>query len=64
MGGEDIKDKQRRLAYGYIYGPEKGDPMRGIPPGTPFKDLPDDWVCLKRRVGKDMFEKLEATYWM
>lgn len=30
---------------GYIYRPEKGDPAHGIPPGTPFEDLPDDWVC-------------------
>lgn len=29
----------------YIYDPEIGDPEAGIPEGTPFEDLPDDWVC-------------------
>ncbi len=30
---------------GYIYDPAEGDPEADIPPGTPFEDLPDDWVC-------------------
>jgi flavin reductase (DIM6/NTAB) family NADH-FMN oxidoreductase RutF/rubredoxin len=30
---------------GYIYDPEEGDPHAGIPPGTAFEDLPDDWTC-------------------
>ncbi len=30
---------------GYEYDPEEGDPENGIPPGTPFEDLPDDWTC-------------------
>jgi len=25
--------------------PEKGDGISGIAPGTPFEDLPEDWVC-------------------
>lgn len=29
----------------YIYDPAKGDPEGGIPPGTSFEDIPDDWVC-------------------
>ena len=29
---------------GYIYDPEIGDPDNGIPAGTPFEELPDDWV--------------------
>ncbi|MCK4395346.1 rubredoxin [candidate division WOR-3 bacterium] len=42
---------------GYIYDPEKGDPDSGIKPGTPFEELPDDWVCPVCGVGKDEFEK-------
>lgn len=42
---------------GYVYDPEVGDPDNGIEPGTPFEDLPDDWVCPDCGVGKDMFEK-------
>ena len=30
---------------GYIYDPEEGDSDGGIPAGTPFEKLPDDWVC-------------------
>lgn len=44
---------------GYVYDPEKGDPDNGVAPGTPFEDLPDDWVCPECGVGKDMFEKQE-----
>ena len=40
---------------GYIYDPEQGDPEDGIPPGTSFEDLPDDWVCPECSVGKDEF---------
>ena len=30
---------------GYIYDPAVGDAETGIPAGTAFEDLPDDWVC-------------------
>lgn len=30
---------------GYVYDPEKGDPEHGIPPGTPFEDIGEDWHC-------------------
>jgi rubredoxin len=30
---------------GYVYDPALGDPDGGIPPGTAFADLPEDWVC-------------------
>ncbi|HXX81026.1 MAG TPA: rubredoxin, partial [Thermodesulfovibrionales bacterium] len=35
-----------------------GDPDTGIEPGTAFEDLPDDWVCPRCGVTKDMFEKI------
>ncbi len=44
---------------GYIYDPELGDPDSGIKPGTPFEELPDDWVCPVCGAGKDEFEKVE-----
>jgi rubredoxin len=47
------------LACGYVYDPEVGDPDNGIEPGTPFEDLPDDWVCPECGVGKEMFEPLD-----
>ncbi len=29
----------------YVYDPAIGDPENGINPGTPFEEIPDDWVC-------------------
>jgi len=45
---------------GYIYDPEKGDPDGGIAPGTPFEQIPDDWVCPVCGAEKDRFEKIEG----
>ncbi|AEC52520.1 rubredoxin [Pyrococcus sp. NA2] len=44
---------------GYIYDEDEGDPDSGIPPGTKFEDLPEDWVCPLCGAPKDMFEKIE-----
>lgn len=44
---------------GYVYDPEVGDPDGGIKPGTPFEEIPDDWVCPICGVGKLQFEKEE-----
>jgi flavorubredoxin/rubredoxin len=45
----------------YIYDPAKGDPDGGIPPGTPFEKIPDNWVCPICRVSKKMFRPLPAA---
>jgi flavin reductase (DIM6/NTAB) family NADH-FMN oxidoreductase RutF/rubredoxin len=50
-------DKYVCTVCGYVYDPEKGDPENNIAPGTPFADLPEDWVCPVCGVGKDEFEK-------
>lgn len=42
---------------GYIYDPDQGDSEGGIPPGTSFGNLPDDWVCPVCGASKEMFEK-------
>lgn len=43
---------------GYVYDPEKGDPDNGIPAGTAFEDLPDDWLCPVCDSEKEFFEKV------
>ena len=53
---EKQEDKAKCLVCGYIYDPEKGDPDGGIPPGTPFDDIPDNWICPNCGATKDMFE--------
>ncbi len=51
--------KYKCLMCGYVYDPQVGAPDDGIEPGTPFEDIPDDWVCPDCGVGKDEFEPLE-----
>jgi rubredoxin len=50
-------DKYECIPCRYIYDPAEGDPDNGIPKGTPFEKLPDDWVCPICGAGKDQFEK-------
>ena len=45
---------------GYVYDPAVGDPGEGIEPGTPFADLPDDWVCPECQVDKDNFSPVDS----
>ncbi len=30
---------------GFVYDPAEGDPDGGIPAGTAFEDIPNDWFC-------------------
>lgn len=53
--------KYKCLVCGHIYDPAEGDPDAGIPPGTPFSDLPDAWQCPVCGVSKDNFEVLDEN---
>ena len=44
---------------GYVYDPEIGDPENGVAPGTPWEEVPEDWVCPLCSVGKDQFSPEE-----
>jgi flavin reductase (DIM6/NTAB) family NADH-FMN oxidoreductase RutF/rubredoxin len=48
--------KYQCLVCDHIYDPLEGDPDSGIPPGTPFEDLPDDWMCPVCGAAKEDFE--------
>jgi rubredoxin/uncharacterized Fe-S cluster protein YjdI len=69
MGGagmEVIKASTRQPVYecsvcGYLYDPAVSDPEHGIPVGTPFDELPPDWVCPLCGASQDLFNKLEVT---
>jgi rubredoxin len=56
--GTDI-DCFECLVCGYIYDPEAGDPVGGIPSGVTFFSLPDDWLCPDCSAGKDEFALVE-----
>lgn len=44
---------------GYIYDPQKGDSDSGIAPGTPFSDLPENWLCPQCGASKADFKELD-----
>ena len=44
---------------GYIYDPEVGDPTNGVPAGTAWENVPEDWECPDCGVGKESFEPVE-----
>ena len=38
--------KQYTCLYcGYVYDEEEGAPDHDLPPGTRWKDVPEDWCC-------------------
>jgi rubredoxin len=62
--------KYRCKLCGYVYDKARGEPHNGIPPGTEFEDLPDDYVCpvcgldpkitgFYGKVGKQQFEPVD-----
>jgi rubredoxin len=48
------------ISCGFIYDPEMGDPDGGIPPGTAFEAIPDDWFCPVCGARKKDFEPYDA----
>lgn len=54
---EQLSKRERYICplCAYVYDPEAGDETQGIPPGTPFEDLPDGWVCPICAAAKSMF---------
>jgi rubredoxin-NAD+ reductase len=47
-------------ACGWVYDEAKGDPDSGLPAGTRFEDIPDDWACPLCSVTKADFELIQA----
>jgi flavorubredoxin/rubredoxin len=56
-----LMDKYLCPVCRYTYDPVAGDPAGGIPPGTPFDKIPDDWVCPICRVSKKMFRPVQSV---
>ncbi|MBS1262702.1 MAG: High molecular weight rubredoxin [Calditrichaeota bacterium] len=51
----------RCVVCGYIYGPKVGDPEGGVKPGTPFAEMPNDWVCPLCGAGRQLFMPLDDS---
>jgi len=43
----------------FIYDESLGLPEDGIPAGTAWEDIPDDWVCPDCGEGKEKFDMVE-----
>jgi rubredoxin len=54
----NLMDRYKCKICGYIYDPEVGDKRSGIKPGTPFEELPDDWICPSCGAPKRSFVKI------
>jgi len=52
--------KKYRCVCGWVYDPEMGDPVSGIPPGTRFEDLPRECLCPVCLAGTDYFREMEG----
>ena len=44
---------------GWVYDPQQGVPEEGIDQGTPFENLPEDFVCPECGAGKEDFSPVE-----
>lgn len=59
----DEFDRYQCRICDYIYEPEYGDWEMGEEalPGTPFRDLPNYWVCPKCGAEKGYFENIDRS---
>ena len=68
--GKTVTRRYKCSLCGYIYSPLRGEPHNGIPAGTAFDDLPDDYLCPicgmqgRGRIGKWGFEEWRPTRYL
>lgn len=55
MGNTDYK-KYECVICGFIYDEAEGLPEDGIPPGTRWADIPEDWECPDCGISKSEFD--------
>ncbi len=57
MSEQDFR-KYECIVCGLIYDEAEGCPDDGIPAGTLWADVPEDWLCPDCGVGKEDFEPI------
>ncbi|MHB8254100.1 MAG: rubredoxin [Acidiferrobacter sp.] len=45
---------------GFLYEEKKGLPEHGLPAGTRWEDVPENWTCPDCGAAKDEFEMIEV----
>ncbi|AKG69421.1 nitric oxide reductase [Serratia fonticola] len=43
----------------WVYDPQQGEPMQDVAPGTAWQNVPDDFLCPKCAMGKEVFDALK-----
>lgn len=51
--------KYQCIVCGWIYDEALGCPEEGLPAGTRWEDIPNDWTCPDCGVSKEDFEMIE-----
>lgn len=49
------------IVCGFVYEEAAGKPDDGIPPGTRWQDLPDDWCCPECGASKADFGTIQLS---
>ena len=55
----DMMKSYMCVICGFVYEEEKGRPEDGIPPGTSWEDVPENWKCPDCGAAKSDFEMIE-----
>ncbi|HAW6863103.1 TPA: anaerobic nitric oxide reductase flavorubredoxin, partial [Escherichia coli] len=56
----DLGPRMQCSVCQWIYDPAKGEPMQDVAPGTPWSEVPDNFLCPECSLGKDVFEELAS----
>ncbi|HFP0928307.1 TPA: anaerobic nitric oxide reductase flavorubredoxin [Escherichia coli] len=56
----DLGPRMQCSVCQWIYDPAKGEPMQDVAPGTPWNEVPDNFLCPECSLGKDVFEELAS----
>jgi len=62
VGGADYEASMKAymcVVCGFVYEEDKGWPQEGIPPGTRWEDVPENWKCPECGAAKSDFEMVE-----
>lgn len=54
----DLGPKMQCSVCQWIYDPALGEPLQDVAPGTPWSDVPDNFLCPECSLGKDVFDVL------
>jgi rubredoxin len=55
----DMMKSYMCVICGFVYEEEMGRPEDGIPPGTSWEDVPENWKCPDCGAAKSDFEMIE-----